>query len=73
MTACVHHWLIPAAAGKREDGATCKLCGATKMMAISWPYDWPDARRKRLEAAMMAPIAVPRQSTWVRAKEKGER
>lgn len=72
-TGCVHRWLVPAASGKREDVATCKLCGATKTVPISWPNDWPDARRKRLEAAMMAPIAVPTRPSWVRAKEKGER
>ena len=68
---CAHHWRIPAARGLREDVATCRLCGATKTMAISWPYDWPEAGHERQKTR--APIAVPTRATWVRAKEKGER
>ena len=68
---CAHHWLIPAASGKREDVATCKLCGTTKTVPISWPRDWPEAGRERQKTK--APISLPRVASWVRAKEKGER
>ena len=54
-----------------KDGATCKLCGATKTVPISWPRDWPEAGHERQKTR--APIAVPTRATWVRAKEKGER
>lgn len=44
---CLHRWQIPAASGKREDVATCNVCGATKLQPISWPYDWPGISKLR--------------------------